>query len=177
MALLTIFCCGFLDDVIWLCWQFFAAAFKMTFLTIFYGFLDDFLQLYLFCFICSTKFVDAVQKSVAIFEGGVWNRGWGVCVCKSYSMDSLLLSKTPLSRVWTHRAMVHWNSWLPLYPLNYDNLLKKWRISFTLIVVWRPATQSYYSGLTIVKPILFWFDDRQTKLFWFDNQPTNIILI
>ncbi len=27
MALLTIFCCGFLDDVIWLCWQFFAVAF------------------------------------------------------------------------------------------------------------------------------------------------------
>ncbi len=30
-----------------------------------------------------------IQKSVAIFEGGGWGRGG----CKSYSMDSLLLSK------------------------------------------------------------------------------------
>ncbi len=44
-----------------------------------YGFLDDFLQLYLFCFICSTKFVNAVQKSVAVFEGvGVGEGGRGV---------------------------------------------------------------------------------------------------
>jgi hypothetical protein len=33
----------------------------------------------------------AVQKSVARFEGGE-----GVCVCKSHSMDSLLLSKISL---------------------------------------------------------------------------------
>jgi hypothetical protein len=46
MALLTFFCGGFLDD----------------FVDNFYGFL--------FCFICSTKFVYAVQKSVARFEGG-----------------------------------------------------------------------------------------------------------
>ncbi len=39
-----------------------------------------FLQLYLFCFICSTKFVNAVQKSVAVFEGGVGEGGPG-CVC------------------------------------------------------------------------------------------------
>ncbi len=67
-----------------------------TLLTIFYVFLDDFLQLYLFCFICSTKFVNAYKvrqcntKVCCRFWG--WGGG-GVCVCKSYSMDSLLLSK------------------------------------------------------------------------------------
>jgi hypothetical protein len=41
------FLCGFLED-----------------------FVDNFLRLYLFCFIGSTKFVHAVQKSVAFFRGG-----------------------------------------------------------------------------------------------------------
>jgi hypothetical protein len=56
----------------------------MTLLTIFYGFLDNFLQLYLFCFICSTKFVYAVQKSVARFEvgGGVKAILWTACCCQ-----------------------------------------------------------------------------------------------
>jgi hypothetical protein len=66
MALLTILCSGFLDN-----------------------FVNNFLKLYLFCFICSTKFVHAVQKSV-VFLGG----GWGGGGCRSLSMDSLLLSKT-----------------------------------------------------------------------------------
>ncbi len=51
MALLTILCGGFLDD-----------------------FVDNFLRLYLFCFICSPKFVHAVHKSVAFFRG-VWGEG------------------------------------------------------------------------------------------------------
>ncbi len=65
MALLTIFCGGFLDNFLQLCWQSFAAAFLDDFV-------DNFLQLYLFCFICSTKYVHAVQKSVARFERGGW---------------------------------------------------------------------------------------------------------
>jgi hypothetical protein len=52
IALLTIFCGGFLGN-----------------------FVDNFLQLYLFCFICSTKFIHSVQKFVAHFK-----RGEG-CVC------------------------------------------------------------------------------------------------
>jgi hypothetical protein len=43
-----------------------------------------------YSFICFALY--AVQKSVAIFEGWVGEGGRG-CVCKSYSMDSLLLSK------------------------------------------------------------------------------------
>jgi hypothetical protein len=45
------------------------------------------------------KFVNAVQKSVSVFEGGV-GAGGRVCVCKSYSMDSLLLSKSEKSNSW-----------------------------------------------------------------------------
>jgi hypothetical protein len=82
-----IFCGGFLDDFLWLCWQFFCGGFLDDFV-------DNFLRLYLFCFICITKFVHAVQKSVARFEGWCMKLGGGVCVCKSYSMDSLLLSKS-----------------------------------------------------------------------------------
>jgi hypothetical protein len=60
---------------------------KMTLLTIFYGFLDDFLQLYLFCFIRSTKFVYAVRSSsmqykslLPFLRGGGGGGGQGVCV-------------------------------------------------------------------------------------------------
>ncbi len=42
----------------------------MALLTIFNGFLDDFLQLFLFCFLCSTYFVSTVQKSDYLFKGG-----------------------------------------------------------------------------------------------------------
>ncbi len=108
MAQLTIFCGGFLDDFLWLCRQFFAAAFQTTLLTIFYGFLDDFVdnffygfQTIFYSFICSTKVVQykvrtCIQKSVARFEGGgecMKLGGGGRGGCKSYSMDSLLLSK------------------------------------------------------------------------------------
>jgi hypothetical protein len=61
-ALLTIFCGGFLDDFL-----------RRLFVY-------NFLRLYLFCFICSTKFVHAVQKSVAVFRGGGGGGGGGVCV-------------------------------------------------------------------------------------------------
>jgi hypothetical protein len=64
-------------------------------LTIFYGFLDDFLQLYLFCFICSTKFIHAVQKSVAHFEGGVYETG-GRCVC----VKAILWTACCCQKVW-----------------------------------------------------------------------------
>ncbi len=66
---------------------------NMTVLTFFYGFLDDFLQLYVFCFALYAVRSSSTQ-SVAVFEGCVGEGGRGVCVCKSYSMDSLLLSKT-----------------------------------------------------------------------------------
>jgi hypothetical protein len=81
MTLLTIFCGGFLDDFDD---NFLRQHLKTTLLTLFYGFL--------FCFICSTKFVHAVQKSAARFEGVCVKLGWEGG-CKSYSMDSLLLSK------------------------------------------------------------------------------------
>ncbi len=80
MALLTILCGGFLDD--------FVDKFSCGFLD---HFVDNFLRLYLFCFICSTKFVHPVQKSVAFFRGGGGGGGGvggreRVCVCVEASL-------------------------------------------------------------------------------------------
>jgi hypothetical protein len=75
----------------------------MTLLTIFYGFLDNFLQLYLFCFaLYAVRSSSTQYKSLLPFLRGVWGRGGRGCVCKSYSMDSLLLSKR-LVHFWLQR--------------------------------------------------------------------------
>jgi hypothetical protein len=93
--------------IIWLCWQFFAAAFWTTF----YGFVDNFLR-WLFRRLCwhflrlfvllymQYKVHPRSTKVCCTFWGGGGETGGGGvrgCVCKSYSMDSLLLSKINIS--------------------------------------------------------------------------------
>ncbi len=125
-ALLTIFCGSFLDDFLWLCWQFFCGGFLDDFVDNFLqrlfrrlcwqffccGFLDEFVDNFLLrlfrrlCWQFFTAFcfaLYAVQSSYTqyksllhVLRGGGGCKtggGEGVCVCKSYSMDSLLLSK------------------------------------------------------------------------------------
>ncbi len=78
MALLTIFCGGFLDDFLWLCWQFFCGSFLDEFA-------DNFLWLFRRFFTALFVLLYMQYKSLLpILRGG----------CKSHSMDSLLLSKS-----------------------------------------------------------------------------------